>query len=166
MPQVRDPKTGRYTSGGGSSYEAGASAGTNSRIQKAKAVGAGATSGKAGEDKYQQALKKIEMTQPGSMEYWDAVRAAEKVYSKSGKPTNGGVQVGDRVEYMGRSGDLGLTGTVTKVISPTTFEYKIDADVVKANKGLRINGHRSLGAAQFADEAIDKGLFRKIVSGK
>lgn len=41
MPQNRDPKTGRYTSGGGSSYEAGASASTNSRIQKAKLVGAG-----------------------------------------------------------------------------------------------------------------------------
>ena len=41
MPQVRDPKTGRYTSGGGSSYEAGASAGTNSRLQKAKSVGSG-----------------------------------------------------------------------------------------------------------------------------
>ena len=41
MPQVRDPKTGRYTSGGGSSYEAGANAGTNPRIQKAKAMGDG-----------------------------------------------------------------------------------------------------------------------------
>ena len=45
MPQVRDPKTGRYTSGGSSSYEAGASAGTNSRIQKAKAMGGGAAAG-------------------------------------------------------------------------------------------------------------------------
>ena len=43
MPQVRDPKTGRYTSGGGSSV--GGAAGTNPRIQKAKAVGAGATAG-------------------------------------------------------------------------------------------------------------------------
>lgn len=41
MPQVRDPKTGRYTSGGGSSV--GGAAGTNPRIQKAKAVGNGAT---------------------------------------------------------------------------------------------------------------------------
>jgi hypothetical protein len=43
MPQVRDPKTGRYTSGGGSSV--GGAAGTNPRIQKAKAVGGGATAG-------------------------------------------------------------------------------------------------------------------------
>jgi hypothetical protein len=43
MPQVRDPKTGRYTSGGGSSV--GGAAGTNPRIQKAKAVGNGATAG-------------------------------------------------------------------------------------------------------------------------
>lgn len=43
MPQVRDPKTGRYTSGGGSSV--GGAAGTNPRIQKAAAVGAGATAG-------------------------------------------------------------------------------------------------------------------------
>lgn len=35
MPQVRDPKTGRYTSEGGSS------SGTNHRIQKAKAIGSG-----------------------------------------------------------------------------------------------------------------------------
>ena len=41
MPQVRDPKTGRYTSGGGSSV--GGAAGTNPRIQKAKAIGGGAT---------------------------------------------------------------------------------------------------------------------------
>lgn len=45
MPQVRDPKTGRYTSGGGSSV--GGAAGTNPRIQKAKAVGGGATAGGA-----------------------------------------------------------------------------------------------------------------------
>ena len=45
MPQVRDPKTGRYTSGGGSSV--GGAAGTNPRIQKAKAVGGGATAGSA-----------------------------------------------------------------------------------------------------------------------
>ena len=32
MPQVRDPKTGRYTSGGGSSV--GGAAGINPRIQK------------------------------------------------------------------------------------------------------------------------------------
>lgn len=43
MPQARDPKTGRYTSGGGSSV--GGAAGTNSRIQKAKAVGGGASAG-------------------------------------------------------------------------------------------------------------------------
>lgn len=45
MPQVRDPKTGRYTSGGGSSV--GGAASTNPRIQKAKAVGSGATAGGA-----------------------------------------------------------------------------------------------------------------------
>lgn len=43
MPQVRDGKTGRYTSGGGSSV--GGAAGTNPRIQKAKAVGGGAAAG-------------------------------------------------------------------------------------------------------------------------
>lgn len=43
MPKVRDPKTGRFTSAGGSSYEAGATAPTNPRIQKAKAVGSGST---------------------------------------------------------------------------------------------------------------------------
>lgn len=43
MPQVRDPKTGRYTSGGSSSV--GGAAGTNPRIQKAKAVGGGASAG-------------------------------------------------------------------------------------------------------------------------
>ena len=43
MPQVRDPKTGQYTSGGGSSV--GSAASTNPRIQKAAAVGAGATAG-------------------------------------------------------------------------------------------------------------------------
>lgn len=43
MPQVRDPKTGRYTSGGGSSV--GGAASTNPRISKAKAVGNGATAG-------------------------------------------------------------------------------------------------------------------------
>ena len=43
MPQVRDAKTGRYTSGGGSSV--GGAAGTNPRIQKAKAMGGGATAG-------------------------------------------------------------------------------------------------------------------------
>lgn len=43
MPQVRDPKTGQYTSGGGSSV--GGAASTNPRIQKAAAVGAGATAG-------------------------------------------------------------------------------------------------------------------------
>lgn len=37
MPQVRDPKTGRYTSGGSSSV--GGAAGTNPRISKARAVG-------------------------------------------------------------------------------------------------------------------------------
>lgn len=45
MPQVRDPKTGRYTSGGGSSV--GGAASTNPRIQKAAAVGNGATAGGA-----------------------------------------------------------------------------------------------------------------------
>ena len=45
MPQVRDPKTGRYTSGGGSSV--GGAAGTNPRVSKARAVGAGATAGGA-----------------------------------------------------------------------------------------------------------------------
>lgn len=40
MPQVRDAKTGRYTSGGSSSV--GGAASTNPRIQKAKAVGGGA----------------------------------------------------------------------------------------------------------------------------
>lgn len=43
MPQVRDPKTGRYTSGGGSSV--GGAAAVNPRIQKAAAVGGGATAG-------------------------------------------------------------------------------------------------------------------------
>lgn len=43
MPQVRDPKTGRYTSSGGSSV--GSPAPTNPRIQKAAAMGAGATAG-------------------------------------------------------------------------------------------------------------------------
>lgn len=47
MPQVRDPKTGRYTSGGGSSV--GGAAGTNPRIQKAKAMGGGATTAEAAE---------------------------------------------------------------------------------------------------------------------
>lgn len=45
MPQVRDPKTGRYTSGGGSSV--GGASGANPRIQKAKAVGGGAPAGGA-----------------------------------------------------------------------------------------------------------------------
>ena len=45
MPQTRDAKTGRYTSGGGSSV--GGAAGTNARVQKAKAVGGGATAGGA-----------------------------------------------------------------------------------------------------------------------
>lgn len=39
MAQNRDPKTGRYTSGNGSSI--GGAAGTNPRIQKAKSVGVG-----------------------------------------------------------------------------------------------------------------------------
>lgn len=43
MPQSRDPKTGRYVSGSGSSI--GGAAGTNSRVQKAKAVGGGASAG-------------------------------------------------------------------------------------------------------------------------
>lgn len=43
MPQMRDPKTGRYISGGGSSV--GGAASTNPRIQKAAAVGNGATAG-------------------------------------------------------------------------------------------------------------------------
>ena len=43
MPQVRDPKTGRYVSAGGSSV--GGAAGTNSRVSKAKAVGNGAPAG-------------------------------------------------------------------------------------------------------------------------
>lgn len=43
MPQVRDPKTGRYTSGGGSSV--GGAAGTNPRIQKARAMSGGASAG-------------------------------------------------------------------------------------------------------------------------
>lgn len=50
MPQVRDPKTGRYTSGGESSV--GGAASTNSRLQKAKAVGAGAPAGSAGKTVY------------------------------------------------------------------------------------------------------------------
>lgn len=43
MPQVRDPKTGRYVSAGGSSV--GGAAGTNPRVSKAKAVGNGAPAG-------------------------------------------------------------------------------------------------------------------------
>lgn len=44
MPQVRDPKTGRYSSGGSS---VGGAAGTNPRVSKAAAVGNGATAGGA-----------------------------------------------------------------------------------------------------------------------
>lgn len=43
MPQVRDPKTGRYTSGGGSSV--GGAAAVNPRVAKAANVGSGATVG-------------------------------------------------------------------------------------------------------------------------
>lgn len=158
MPQVRDPKTGRYTSGGGSSV--GGAASTNPRISKAKAVGGGAAAGGTAQDKYERALEKVKATKPGSEEYWNAVSAAERVYSKSGKPTNSGINVGDRVEYYG------FPGTVTKVVSPDMFEYKVDAEVVKANKGMRISAHRSLGAAQRVHEPSGKDNLKKLVSGK
>ena len=56
MPQVRDPKTGRYTSGGGSSV--GGASSTNPRIQKAAAVGNGATAGAGGTREQARALEK------------------------------------------------------------------------------------------------------------
>jgi hypothetical protein len=76
MPQVRDPKTGRYTSGGGSSV--GGAAGTNPRIQKAKAVGGGATAGGTGKTVYNQ--KTLSTFEKG---YKSTASASEqKIYSE------------------------------------------------------------------------------------
>lgn len=62
MPQVRDPKTGRYTSGGSSSV--GGAAGINPRVQRAKAVGGGATAGGGQSYKAMREQEAIEMMSP------------------------------------------------------------------------------------------------------
>lgn len=58
MPQVRDPKTGRYISGGGSSV--GGAASTNPRIQKAAAVGNGAPAGGSSKSSPKSSSKSVE----------------------------------------------------------------------------------------------------------
>jgi hypothetical protein len=78
MPQVRDSKTGRYTSGGGSSV--GSAAGTNPRIQKAKAVGNGATAGGKPSKMTQSDVSKLNRKQLESK----AIEAARKNASKQG----------------------------------------------------------------------------------
>ena len=77
MPQVRDPKTGRYTSGGDSSV--GGAASTNPRIQKAAALGAGATVSKA--------TPKLSETFASSS-YSEAVSLAEGEFVSSGIPAS------------------------------------------------------------------------------
>ena len=77
MPQVRDPKTGRYISGDGSSV--GGAAGTNPRIQKAAAVGAGAPSSKP--------APSLSETFANSS-YSEAVSLAENEFASSGIPAS------------------------------------------------------------------------------
>jgi hypothetical protein len=78
MPQVRDAKTGRYTSGGSSSV--GGAASTNPRIQKAKAVGGGAPAGGKPSKMTQAAVSKLNRKQLESK----AIEAARKNASKQG----------------------------------------------------------------------------------
>lgn len=125
MPQVRDPKTGRYTSGGDSSV--GGAASTNPRIQKAKAVGGGATAGGAnasqGEYYSADASGKVSARNGGSLgdaveeisgksmfDQRDAVKdnmdydvEIETLTVKSAKITAGGVDVD--YEYSGYTAD-------------------------------------------------------------
>ena len=83
MSQVRDPKTGRYTSGGGSSV--GGAAGTNPRIQKAKAVGGGATAGGKPSKMTQSAVSKLNRKQLESK----AIEAVKKLSMQKGNAYSG-----------------------------------------------------------------------------
>ena len=112
MPQVRDAKTGRYTSGGGSSV--GGAAGTNPRIQKANAVGAGAPAG--GESPHGKLVKT----------YGDGTKGYEKpdVMSDAEAKEQGWYRMMDSVIVNSAADSLGVskydidydkeTGLVTK----------------------------------------------------
>lgn len=102
MPQTRDPKNGRYTSGGGSSV--GGAAGTNPRIQKARAVGGGATAGSS----------------PGSA---GISSIKDDLSSKlSGKKYN---------EYEGTDYEFSVSSKGTSVkVSVKAYDTKFDTDTI------------------------------------
>lgn len=121
MPQVRDPKTGRYTSGGGSSV--GGAAGTNPRIQKAAAVGGGAPAGGG--------------VTPSQGEY-------HSIDSKGKVSARNGGSMGDAVEDITGKDMMDQKDAVNESVGyDTTIETMEVTSATATNHGLSVNYHYS-----------------------